>query len=807
MKISVFKFFLLSAMVGSLSVAGVQSVNPVSKGQVHAPDGLCVELLQGKRVVDITDPVPEFGWVVHSSQANDRQSAYRILVASKPALLDENRADIWDSRKQLAADSINVSYAGKALKSGTRYYWKVKSWCLAGGESEWSRKCSFTTGDLNSKYLTTRHPLVQSPIQPRLIKEVAKGHYLIDFGKVAFGYLQLEINSPAAGLMEVHLGERGNAEGIITDLGHTTVRYFKIEQQLKKGVNDLKIRPPLDKRNTGGSAVRLPAEIGVITPFRYVELVNCPVPLEESMIHQIAVHYPFDENASLFESSDSVLNDIQALCKYSMKATSFCGVYVDGDRERIPYEADAYINQLSHYAVDREYALARYSHEYLLKKPTWPTEWKQHSVLMAWTDYMYTGNTESLARNYEVLRSEKMLEQHARGDGLLNTKGLKDIIDWPVNERDGYKIKEVNNVINAFYYQTLLHMADIAATLGKEEDAAGYRSRAAVVYTAFNKVFFDKKRGIYIDTEGSDHAAIHANMMPLAFGLVPVEYHKRVSDYVLSRGMACSVYGAQYLMEGLYNAGRSYEAYDLLVSQDVRSWYNMIRVGSTITLEAWDNRFKGNQDWNHAWGAVPGNIIARYLLGVRPLEAGFGKVLIRPMPGSLESVEAKVPTIRGAVGVNINNVPGQPFELKVSLPVNTTARIEVPLPGGVGELIINGKVVKSRQVHGFAVIDNLGSGVHKFTTTSVVKKWVRPEPPRVEIIKAVYGSDEKNIDVTEKLNSFLLPGKRRVALNGGYNKHFGDPHHKTVKKLTIQYKIGGIERTKSFEEDTPVILD
>jgi hypothetical protein len=32
-------------------------------------------------------------------------------------------------------------------------------------------------------------------------------------------------------------------------------------------------------------------------------------------------------------------------------------IYVDGDRERIPYEADAYINMLSHYAVDSEYSI------------------------------------------------------------------------------------------------------------------------------------------------------------------------------------------------------------------------------------------------------------------------------------------------------------------------------------------------------------------------------------------------------------------------------------------------------------------
>ena len=122
---------------------------------------------------------------------------------------------------------------------------------------------------------------------------------------------------------------------------------------------------------------------------------------------------------------------------------------------------------------------------------------------------------------------------------------------------------------------------------------------------------------------------------------------KSVADYVVSKGMACSVYAAQYLMEGLYKAGRADTAFSLLTSRDIRSWYNMIRVGSTVTLEAWDNKFKPNQDWNHAWGAVPGNIIPRYLLGVRPLEPGFGKVLIRPMPGPLERAEAVIPTIRG----------------------------------------------------------------------------------------------------------------------------------------------------------------
>ena len=59
---------------------------------------------------------------------------------------------------------------------------------------------------------------------------------------------------------------------------------------------------------------------------------------------------------------NDILNQVWDLCKYSIKATTFNGLYVDGDRERIPYEADAYLNQLSHYTTDREYAIGKTNH-------------------------------------------------------------------------------------------------------------------------------------------------------------------------------------------------------------------------------------------------------------------------------------------------------------------------------------------------------------------------------------------------------------------------------------------------------------
>jgi len=171
------------------------------------------------------------------------------------------------------------------------------------------------------------------------------------------------------------------------------------------------------------------------------------------------------------------------------------------------------------------------------------------------------------------------------------------------------------------------------------------------VYRRFNEVFFDAIRGTYVDGEGSNHASQHCNLFPLAFGLVPPERRASVVAYVKSRGIACSVYSAQYLLEGLFEVREAEHAIGLMTSGGLRSWRNMLDQGATLTWEAWDQSLKPNQDWNHAWGAAPVNIISRYVLGVRPLEPGYGRIVIDPQLGGLTELSGVVPTIRGAIHV------------------------------------------------------------------------------------------------------------------------------------------------------------
>lgn len=683
------------------------------------PENTMCELLTKAALVPLTDSTPEFSWSFAVPEKNGMQSAYQIQVASSTEFFKKNQGDLWDSGRIVSEQSLFVPYAGDPLKPGQTCFWRVRVWDAKRNAGEWSQVLAFKMADELKGDTALQYRLKQSHVKPVDIQTNAAGSVMIDFGKAAFGWV--ELIPPAEfkkGDFILHLGERARDGHVYRSPGGS-IRYARTTGALTRRAV---YRVPLtaDKRNTTGAAVRLPEELGVVMPFRYVEIEQAPFPVTEDNIRQIAIHYPFDDSSSSFSSSDPVLDKVYDFCKYSIKATSFAGVYVDGDRERIPYEADAYINQLCHYAVDQEYTMARFSHEYLMDHPTWPTEWKQHSVMMAWADWMYTGNTESLERSYNDLKSKKLLSFAARKeDGLLVTggpsapmnSGLRDIVDWPDGERDGFDFKPVNAVINAFYYYNLLQMADMANALGKTDDFQNFAELASKVRSRFNELFYDKELGRYVDGEGSRHSSLHANMFPLVFNIVEESERSRVAGFVKSRGMACSVYGAQYLLEALFKSGMDDYALHLMTRDEIRSWLNMIGTGSTVTLEAWDIMLKPNLDWNHAWGAAPANIIPRYVLGVKPHKPGFKEIAIRPQIGSMEHVTGRVPTVRGFVDVDVKQQPGVNYELTFSIPGNTTAWVSIPCPDDV-KLRIDGKKRNPVLKDGYAVLGDIKPGKH-----------------------------------------------------------------------------------------------
>ena len=578
-------------------------------------------------------------------------------------------------------------------------------------------------GQLNNSFSTI--PKFQTSLrEPVKIHQTGDNHYFIDFGKDAFGTLVLHIKPSQVDTMIIHLGEKLKEANKIDRNPGGTIRYQKIVLPVTPSKTEYIIQLQADKRNTTNAAVSLPDSFGVIMPFRYCELENFKSPLTIKNVNQKVFNIQFNDTASFFTSSDTILNKVWELCKYTIKATSFCGVYVDGDRERIPYEADALINQLGHYSVDQEYAMARRTNEYFISHPTWPTEWILHTVLLFYYDYLYTGNSESLLKNWDALKVKTLIELE-REDGLISSKSpklnddlmkrlgfnnnkqrLSDIVDWPgaqkstgVNaiknegERDGYEMTEVNTVVNAFYYYNLKLMAELAGYLGKKEDAEFFLQKSIAIRKTINDKLFNKKKGIYVDGENSNHSSIHANLFPLAFDLVPAENIKTVTSFIKSRGMACSVYGAQFLLEGLYKNKESDWAISLMTAKNDRSWWNMITSGSTMAMEAWDMKYKPNSDWNHAWGAAPANIITRYTWGIRPVKPGFEKAEIKPQLDQLSFSSIKAPTRKGPITASYKKLSKVSKRYIVEIPLTMKADF-ILIPEGKSTIYLNSKKIR-----------------------------------------------------------------------------------------------------------------
>lgn len=670
------------------------------------------------QVAEIHSKSPRFSWQIFSTKNNTYQRKYRILVASSKELIDNNKGDVWDSGLVVDSTSVAVVYGGGALSPATLYYWKVMIVDDRGRKSDFSDAKGFVTAHELDDY-TSVLPLEKLKQQPQNIT-INGTSALIDFGNDAFGQLALKLNSLLGNeTVFLHLGEALDTNGRVNPKPFGSLRYRKYTVILDKGY--LKYRIKIDpipantdpNVNNGAVPVLMPDYIGEVMPFRYVQIDNYRHHLVYHNFTREMVVYPFDDDAAEFRSDDTVLNQIWNLCKHTMKATTFAGAFVDGDRERITYEADTYINQLSFYAVSDQYSIARNSLERLIYHSTWPTEWILQTILIAYNDYLYTGDISFLRNNYENLKMRTLWNLRNSDDHLLysgkdikdsyllahiNTPSqyLRDIIDWPPSEQDDYKIMECNTVINAFYYKALSLFAEIAAALDNNYDAECFRKYAQEAREAINENMLGTD-SLYFDAISSNHSSLHANMLPLAMGIVNDTCRAAVLNFIKNRGMVCSPYGAQFLLDAVFEAKDPDYALSLLTDTSQRSWYQMIRSGSSMTTEGWNFDTKDNQDWNHAWGAAPANIISRRLMGIEPTKPGFARVRIAPQTCRLGYAYIKQPTPRGIITVEIKPDGASKKRFIVEIPPNMTA--DIVLPDGDTKTVGSGRwdyVLKNR---------------------------------------------------------------------------------------------------------------
>jgi len=521
-------------------------------------------------------------------------------------------------------------------------------------------------------------PLQRYRVEPKETKALEGGGWFYDFGTEIVGHTRIAVKGEAGHAITVRHGEELLEDGRVRYKIRANMNYE--EKPILSGGDDL-------------------IAFYDYRAFRYMEILDAPVKPE--MWVEVR-HHPFDANANTFTSDDESLVQIYTICKNGVQMGSQGGFLDCPTREKGQYLGDAVIAARSHLWLTGDYSLTKKAlydfylscqihpgmmavapghfmqeiAEFPLQYPLMLEAYYQHSgdgaLLAALVDEVFPG----LFAYYAEFENDAGLIE-----GLTNPEKWL-VVDWPGNLRGGYdydySVTRANTLLNGFYYGGLRAAARLERAVGR--DGAAYDARADRVAQGFADHLANPETGLYLDAPGSTHSSLHANAIPLAFGLTQGADPAKMLALIEAQGLNCGVYIASYVIEACFRAGAPDLGYALLTNDSKNSWKEMLRAGATTCLEVWSPDQKRNMSWCHPWSSSPIYILAEHVFGLSPGTPGWETVRIAPPDiAGLPAMTMTAPHPKGPMTVRYT--PGSGYELTVPEGVTVDAAEGVTVTG------------------------------------------------------------------------------------------------------------------------------
>lgn len=576
------------------------------------------------------------------------------------------------------SNSVGTGYYTAAANNIDARYYPFEFYNSGFDDSEWKPCCVRAPIDEGLELMPSCIDNVSRYDSPKDRMTITKKEdvYIVDLGREIVGGFRFNIVAPQYCEMEIRFGEQLDSAGHVKFQMLTDNVYVE-NWKLKEGEQTIET-------------------VDLLT-YRYVEILNSPTPIRKDMVCGREVRKEWDEEENAFDSDNELLNDLYRLVRHTAKVTSQ-DLFVDSQsRERCVYEGDCLINMLLSYAFQDDYGVARFSAEYLYTHGTWPSEYVLYCSRMALKDYMTTGDISSLKRYYDVLKTKTFTRYFDAYDELLTDGTItgentfnRILVDWPEEERGGYDMDVTyNTVFNAVAVASYRELAQIASITGNKTDAAEFSAMADRLCASMIDKLYDPATGAFADGYyRGGKASAHISQHATAFALYGGVYSDRVmadkmAAYLKSRGkIEMSVYGAFFLLEGLYSSGHGDIANALLLDGDTkegaRTWaYMMYSLGATVCAEAWSPQHKDNMTLSHPWGAAPASAIVRGMFGIKCTKAGYETFDVRLCTKPIRRATITVPTVRGKIKVAFER-KAQIFSAAVTVPANSQATVYLP---------------------------------------------------------------------------------------------------------------------------------
>ncbi len=329
-----------------------------------------------------------------------------------------------------------------------------------------------------------------------------------------------------------------------------------------------------------------------------------------------------------------------------------------------------------------------------------PAYWRNYTDNMTWPGafitvanmlYIRYGDLEPVRTHYDAMKRWLLhMKKYYLKDGIL----IRDTYgDWCVppespeliHTRDTNRMTWPANLSTPYYYLYCKLMKGFAAKTGNYADTAYFENEMDFVRSAYNARYLDTLHGCYSNN------TVTANLLPLAFGMVPEELEDKVFANIIDKTLddfgghvSTGVVGIQQLMTTLTEHGRGDLALRIATDTTYPSWGYMVKHGATTIWELWngDTGDPSMNSGNHVM--LLGDLIPwyySYLGGIRGFN-GYSRIILKPyLLEGLRRVTCSYNSVSGRIESNWRR-KGDVFEWDILIPPNRTAEVWLPTADG-----------------------------------------------------------------------------------------------------------------------------
>jgi alpha-L-rhamnosidase len=329
--------------------------------------------------------------------------------------------------------------------------------------------------------------------------------------------------------------------------------------------------------------------------------------------------------------------------------------------------------------------------------------WGDVAALTPAVLYERFADTEILRRQYPSARQWVDQVERLAGPGRLWDTGMQ-LGDWldpsAPPDNPAQAMTDQYYVATAYFCRSATVVADMAAVLGRRDDAERYRRLSQEVKSAIRSRWFEKDGALREPTQTGYAIAI---MFDLCEDVLRAG--RALADLVRSgkNRIAVGFAGVNLICDALVRGGQQLVAFDLLFSHESPSWLSMVDKGATTMWERWDSLLDDGSvnsgemtSFNHyALGSIA-DWMHRQIGGIQPLAPGYRRVRIAPRPDTrLSSARATLLSPYGEIACAWFRA-GETITVEATIPVGVEGVIDVhgvdPITVESGHHVVTGRI-------------------------------------------------------------------------------------------------------------------